>query len=300
MKEYCYDLSSREIKRLNRHFPVYTSCEGFRNALFRLGLRAGDKVIVHTSLGSLGMFEGGSQGICESLMSCVTDSGTLMMPALVKYPADGEDYIYIPEKTPVNVGTVPETFRRLPGVVRSLDPTHSFCVWGKDKHKYISEHHKVPTMHNNNPPGLLEQDGGSCLLIGCYSKATFMHVVEVSCGAPCIGLRTEEYKAVINDRMVKLRGWSWRTGNCRALRHGEIFDYMRERGMLSECMLGYSHLILFKLSAYRESYSRLLLAEENGCKGCRVRMREVEQSVESDWDAERGCLKTTDAYTESI
>ena len=71
MKEYCYDFNSQQVKRFNRHFPVYTSSEGFKNALHRLGLRAGDKVVVHSSLGSLGYFEGGAEGVCRSLMEYI-------------------------------------------------------------------------------------------------------------------------------------------------------------------------------------------------------------------------------------
>ena len=300
MKEFCYDLSSQEIKRFNRHFPVYTSQEGFRNALFRLGLRSGDKVVVHSSLGSLGSFEGGADGVCRALMEYVTENGTLMMPGLVKYPSNGADYTYIPESTPVGVGIVPETFRKIPGVVRSLDPTHSFCVWGKEKVKYVRDHHKLHTMHRNNPPGLLEQDGGYCLLVGCPEKTTFMHVVEPACQAPCLGKRTEEYPAVINGRKVRLRAWGWRNGNCRALRHDEIFGFMRDRGTLKECMLGYCHLMLFKLSDYRESYSRLLNSAENGCAGCPVRPREVAQSLPSDWDEKSGTLKESTAFVGDI
>lgn len=299
MKEYCYDLSSDKIKRFNRAFPAYTPVEGFHNALHRLGLRAGDKVVVHSSLASLGIFDGGAEGVCRALMQYITENGTLMMPGLVRYPANGEDYTYNPETTPVGVGIIPDTFRKLDGVVRSLDPTHSFCVWGKDKNKYICNHHKLPTMHRNNPLGLLEQDNGYCLLIGCPTKTTFMHVVETSCGAACLGSRIEEYKAVIDGKNVKLRGWGWRNGNCRALRHQEIFDYMRDKGTLAECMLNYCHMMLFKLSAYRESYSRLLLAEENGCKGCNVRPRNVQQNVESDWDFANDCLKESDAFTQN-
>ena len=62
-------------------------------------------------------------------------------------------------------------------------------------------------------------------------------------------------------------------------------------------MLGRCHLMLFKLSAYRESYSRLLTAKENGCAGCPVTVRKVAQSVESDWDFINGCLKESDAFT---
>ena len=300
MKEFCFDLSSNFIKNYNRHFPKYTSKECLANALHRLGLRRGDKAVVHSSLASLGCFEGGAEGVCRTLMEYISSDGTLMMPGLVKYPSNGEDYTYIPETTPVSVGIIPDTFRKLDGVVRSLDPTHSFCVWGKDKIKYVKDHHKLPTMHRNNPPGLLEQDGGYCLLIGCPTKTTFMHVVETACGATCLGSRAEEYKAVINGKAVKLRGWNWRNGNCRALRHQEIFDFMRNKNTLSECMLGYCHLMLFKLADYRESYSRLLTAPQNGCAGCQVKPRQVVQSVESDWDLSGDSLKNSDAFTQDV
>ena len=75
MKEYCYDLSSDKIKRFNRAFPVYTSVEGFHNALHRLGLKAGDKVVVHSSLASLGTFDGGAEGVCRALMQYITSNG---------------------------------------------------------------------------------------------------------------------------------------------------------------------------------------------------------------------------------
>ena len=300
MKEYCYDLESDEVKRLVRYFNTCTTKEGFQNALFRLGLRKNDKVIVHSSCGSLGKFDGGPEGVCRALMEYISQDGTLMMPGLVRYPSDGEDLTFIPEKTPVGVGIIPDTFRSIPGVVRSLDPTHSFCVWGKDKVKYVKNHHLLHTMHKDNPVGLLEQDGGYCLLIGCPTKTTFMHVVETACGATCLGARTEQYPAVINGKNVKLRGWGWRNGFCRALRHDEIFAYMRDTNTLNECMLGFCHMMLFKLSDYRKSYSRLLLSPENGCSGCQVRHREVSQTVESDWNPETNTLNATEAFTENI
>ena len=61
-------------------------------------------------------------------------------------------------------------------------------------------------------------------------------------------------------------------------------------------MLGRCHLILFKLSAYRQAYSRLLLDPVSGCKGCPVRPRQVKQSVISDWDVEMNRLISSDAF----
>ena len=58
--------------------------------------------------------------------------------------------------------------------------------------------------------------------------------------------------------------------------------------------------MLFKLSAYRESYSRLLLAPENGCAGCTVRRREVAQTVLSDWDAASNSPLAGDVFTGDV
>jgi len=67
--------------------------------------------------------------------------------------------------------------------------------------------------------------------------------------------------------------------------------------ILSELMLGRCHLILFKLSAYRKAYSRLLLDPVSGCKGCPVLPRKVKQSVISDWDMKKDQLTSSDAFT---
>ena len=75
---------------------------------------------------------------------------------------------------------------------------------------------------------------------------------------------------------------------------------MREKNTLNECMLGYCHLMLFKLSDYRESYASLLTASENGCAGCAVRHRVVAQTVQSDWDAAKDVLGTSDAFVGDV
>ena len=292
----CVDMEQNETKVLNRANPISTSGKMFEEALTRLGVFPGIRLVVHSSLSSFGIFEGGAENLCRILCKQVSEDGIIMMPGLVKYPADGEDFVYDPEKTPVSTGIISETFRHHPGVVRSWDPTHSFCVWGKDKIKFVSEHHKLPTMHERSPLGLLEKADGYCLLLGCW-PVTFMHIVEASCGASCYGIRAEEYQGLIHGEKVKLRGWGWRGGECRGFRRKEIFGYLREHRLLSELMLGRCHLILFKLSDYRQAYSRLLLDPVSGCKGCPVRPRKVKQCVISDWDMEKDQLKPTDAFT---
>ena len=48
--------------------------------LKEVGLKNGDTVMVHTSLGKMGYVCGGAQAVIEALMEVVGDSGTIMMP----------------------------------------------------------------------------------------------------------------------------------------------------------------------------------------------------------------------------
>gem|GEM_PF-763137 len=297
VKVGCFEFPPRIYKKYNELYPVTTTPEMAVDALKKLGLGAGMKVVVHSAFRSLGNFEGGAKKFCTILQELVTGDGTLMMPALSKYPNDGEAILFDPENTPARTGILSETFRTLPGVVRSLDPTHSFAVWGKGKLDYVTTHHLYPSLHEKSPLGKLETSGGYCLLISCAVAVTYMHIVETLVGAPCLGSRTEEYDGVVDGKKVKLRGWGWRDGNCRAFDPKKIYDHMRQNGTLREAMLNRSHLMLFKLSDYREAYEKLLRDPVNGCAGCPVRPRQVRQSVPSDWDFDRDALKETTAFT---
>ena len=293
----CYDWSNAEIRAAYQKEPRFTSAAEFEKVLRELGVFEGIQINVHSSLSSLGEFEGGAENLCRVLQKIVTEKGTLMMPGLSGYPPDGVDCCYDPETTQVRVGKVPDTFRQLPGVVRSWDPTHSFCAWGRDKEYFVRNHHKLPTMDKDSPLGLLEQAGGYCLMIGCRASVTFMHVVETSFGAHCLGQRAEEYTGTLLGKKVKLRGWNWRAGICPALIHDRIYGFMREKQTVRETMLGHCHLVFFKLSDYRTAYTSCLSDPEIGCASCKIQPRAVTQCVPSDWDAENRCLKDSDAFT---
>ena len=293
----CYDWSNAEIRAAYQKEPRFTSAAEFEKVLRELGLFEGIQINVHSALSTLGEFEGGAENLCRVLQKIVTEKGPLMMPGLSGYPPDGVDCCYNPVTSQVKVGKVPDTFRQLPGVVRSWDPTHSFCAWGRDKEYFVRNHHKLPTMDKDSPLGLLEQAGGYCLMIGCRASVTFMHVVETSFGAHCLGQRAEEYTGTLLGKKVKLRGWNWRAGICPALIHDRIYGFMREKQTVRETMLGHCHLVFFKLSDYRTAYTSCLSDPEIGCASCKIQPRAVTQCVPSDWDAENRCLKDSDAFT---
>ena len=118
--------------------------------LKEVGLKIGDTVMVHTSLGKMGYVCGGAQAVIEALMEVVGDSGTIMMPTQswknldpetgVHWEADQKDWQLIRDNwpaydknlTPTNtMGAVAEMFRQVPGSVRSDHPARSVCAWGR-------------------------------------------------------------------------------------------------------------------------------------------------------------------------
>ena len=118
--------------------------------LKEVGLKSGDTVMVHTSLGKMGYVCGGAQAVIEALMEVVGDSGTIMMPTQswknldpetgVHWEPDQKDWQLIRDNwpaydknlTPTNtMGAVAEMFRQLPGSVRSDHPARSVCAWGR-------------------------------------------------------------------------------------------------------------------------------------------------------------------------
>ena len=103
------------------------------SGLRRLDLRAGMGLIVHSSLKSFGHVEGGEETVIAALMEVLTPSGTLMMPSFnhCRPFLEGGAGFYNPQETPTTNGTIPETFRKIPGVCRSLNPTHAFAAWGR-------------------------------------------------------------------------------------------------------------------------------------------------------------------------
>ncbi len=285
---------------MNHHFhpphPIRKS--DLIAGLRRLGLQSGAGVIVHSSLKSFGYVEGGPHTVIAALMELLTPAGTLLMPSFnhnQPFDPGGPGY-YHPGETPTINGAIPETFWRLPGVVRSLDPTHPFAAWGKHAQRYIENHHRTLTMGPQSPLGLLSADGGFGLLLGVsYAANTFHHVVEMSTGAPCLGLRTEAYPVILPDgRRVPGRTWGWRAGICPFTDNLRYAAVMESRGLQKETQIGNCRAILFKLKDCYEVVAEILRRGMDGfppCVRCSIRPRRVPQTVESDWDAERQTLR---------
>lgn len=267
------------------------------NGLRRVGLRAGMRLMVHSSLRSFGRVEGGAQTVIDALQEVVTPAGTIMMPSFnhgsIFEP--GEPGIYDPLTTLTTNGLIPQLFWQCPGVYRSLNPTHAFACWGKDARSYLENHHRTLTLGPDSPLGLLAQDGGYGLLLGVgYEANTLHHVAEFANEAPCLGFRTRACPVRLPDgRLVEGRTWSFRSAPCPITDRILYARVMRDRGLERNTTIARSHVTLFKLQECLEVVLEMLqrgVGEAPPCHRCPVRPLTGFPAVASDWDRTNNTL----------
>jgi len=161
-----------------------------------LGVAAGDSLLVHTSMSSIGYVAGGAPAVVDALMEAVTEAGTLVMPTHTyqimdpatftetPVPDDWENPIrtastpYRPAVTPTTgMGRVAETFRTYPAVRRSGHPITSFAAWGADAERVVDDHPYDPPMGEGSPLAAVDAVGGDILRIGTDAN-TSLHLAE--------------------------------------------------------------------------------------------------------------------------
>jgi aminoglycoside 3-N-acetyltransferase len=261
-----------------------------RIAFEQLGLRAGMGLVMHSSLSTFGYVEDGASTVIRALQEALTPSGTLLMPSFNHNTAfdPGAPGYYDPTETPTTNGIIPDTFWRMPGVHRSLDPTHAVAAWGSHALDYTQNHHRTLTMGPASPLGMLQHDGGYCLLLGVsYHANTFHHVVEMTTSAPCLGKRTEAYPVRLpGGRTVLGRTWGWRDGTCPITDTGRYIPLMHP--IQQQVKVGNAMLTLYKL---QDGYGVIAPLLQNGvdgfppCSDCPIRPRLTPFTVPSDWDS---------------
>ncbi len=215
------------------------------DGLKQLGLKAGDDVIVHSALTSFGRVEGGADTLIDALLELLTEQGTLLMPCFGSQPLDIEN-------TPTNLGTVPETFRKRNGVLRSRHPLSSVAAYGKRAKYYVENHEQNECPYTEGSPYVkLAENDGYILLLGVdQDRNTTLHSVEALAKAPYMtpkkgkwidengNIREKEYKYCAGphrnfigvDPILREKGICKTTkiGNClvRLMKSKEVFDLL--------------------------------------------------------------------------
>jgi aminoglycoside 3-N-acetyltransferase len=177
---------------------------GIASDLAALGVGAGDVLLVHSSLKSLGWVCGGAPAVILALEDVLTRRGTLVMPTHSGDVSDPANWIAPPvppdwwpairDEMPVfdrdltptrGMGAIPETFRKQRGTLRSSHPQASFAAWGSRKRRIVRGRQYDYCMNDSSPLGRLYRLDARVLLLGVgWESNTSFHLAEYRAEIP--------------------------------------------------------------------------------------------------------------------
>jgi Aminoglycoside N3''-acetyltransferase len=175
--------------------------------LERLGLRRGDRVLVHSSLSSFGPVTGGADTVIDALLEAVGETGTVVVPTF-----GCSDEVFDPSSSETGLGVIPRVFWKRPGALRSRHPLASAAAIGPDAEELIRDHEKADTGHGEGTPyHRLYERAGKILLLGVdQDRSTFLHTAEELSRLPYLRPSTARY---LDERGAVVRAtWAWFPG----------------------------------------------------------------------------------------
>lgn len=128
---------------LVRRYRAYDAA-ALQRRLAGMGIRPGDTLLVHSAFGPILGFQGSPSALIDAFLAAVGPTGNLLMVSL-PYGSSTSAYlkatrVFDVRNTPSKMGLVSETFRRRPGVLRSVHPTHPVLAHGPKAEWLVSGH----------------------------------------------------------------------------------------------------------------------------------------------------------------
>lgn len=187
-----------ESEAIGRSTAGPITVESLVGDLGRLGLAAGQTVLVHSSLSSLGWVCGGGVAVVEALLTVLGTEGTLVVPTHTAGCSDPAEWVNppVPESwwdtirnqmpafhratTPSRgMGAVPEVVRSWPGARRSRHPQVSFAAVGLAADLITSGHQLADGMGEGSPLARLYDLDALVLLIGVgHDRNSSLHLAQ--------------------------------------------------------------------------------------------------------------------------
>lgn len=172
--------------RLRERFrPVVLTRADIAAALRAAGLREGDAVFFQASMAAFGTIEGGPETVIAALRDVLGEDALITMPA---FPLSGPAVehlhshpVFDSRSDPSRMGAISEAFRRMPGTLRSLHPTHSVCAAGKGAAEIVEGHEHAATPFGEGTPFVRIREAGAFQVwFGSGTRAiTMYHSFEV-------------------------------------------------------------------------------------------------------------------------
>lgn len=166
-----------------------------RRDLERLGVAAGDTIMVHAAMSRVGKLIGGPDTLIDALLDAIASTGTLV--AYTDWNADYDDLIDADGKVPAglrahlppfdplasrairNHGVLAEFIRTRPGAWRSGNPGASVAALGAGAAEITANHPLDYGYGEDSPFGKLVAAGGKVLMVGApYDTMSLLHHAE--------------------------------------------------------------------------------------------------------------------------
>jgi len=177
--------------------PPFT-LELMASALRDVGLKAGDRVFVHSSLRDIASYRElaklphtGMDIILDAFKNVLTDDGLMGFPTFTSTfvnPQEGPTgKVWDRTETPSRVGSITDFAWRQPGFFRSDHPTHSVAAWGHGAEEFVKGHRydDDSTFGKTTPWGKMFKQDFELLFLGTwFNTCTAIHLSEDWLGLP--------------------------------------------------------------------------------------------------------------------
>lgn len=165
-------------------FGMYTKND-LLSQIEKMGIESGDTLLIHSSMKSIGDVENGADTVLDAFMDYLYN-GLVVLPTHTWASMSDSHNIYDPKTEPACVGILPNLFMKRKGVLRSLHPTHSVAVCGKDKEAFIEgeENLKTPCSPGGCYDRLRERNAKILLLGVGHERNTYIHCIEELLNVP--------------------------------------------------------------------------------------------------------------------
>jgi aminoglycoside 3-N-acetyltransferase len=159
------------------HRPVVTRQE-IAAGLHALGLPERARVLVHSSLKSLGHVQGGADTVIDAILDVIGSGGTLVVPTLTFGGFELAGRRFDARTQPSETGRITETVRLRPEARRSLHPLSSAAALGAEAKEITTGHDDTPC-GPGSPYWQLWERAGYTLFLGVdFACNSLFHVAE--------------------------------------------------------------------------------------------------------------------------
>ena len=243
-----------------------------------MGVRAGDLLLVHSSLKSIGRVIGGAETVAQAIVEVVSPGGTVFVPTFNfgKLP-------WNPITTDSIVGAITNAFRKLPGAQRSLQCTHPVAAIGPLAFEILAGHEKTQPFAVDSPLGKLWKLNTWVLLVGCgHNSSSMIHIAEEAEDVPYLN-RSRVQTIIDGDQRyeVTVRRPGFSNGFYK------IDPHLRSRGAIKVGKVGEAECMLIRAADIVETAREMLrddvaalLCDDPACEGCTESRALIARSVQ--------------------